>query len=299
MNWNEPIIKDISTSELIYYEESNKEICSKICSLIEIEIFPDVDQKHYWQKGNNGWANLKIQIDQFVNPMSLVFDTDVLRKICEAPSNILFASDNKFLNGIIHFNDYDSYKVYESLYRNFYVFETNLREYLISSGLTKKDLLSHFEYKLKRAKSEGLKIKFQKRIRDLKENESKYSKLECFQQLDFSEILNFSVSSSLGSKKHEIGLVTFKKKLDDIRDLRNIIMHSKDFVGRVKQNFHDLNTFKSFVSQVNLFKEIFSGLKHLVEEKKATMLKLKNIRKLQYLSLMDDSEIVNYFIEKH
>jgi hypothetical protein len=185
----------------------------------------------------------------------------------ENPANIIFTKNQIYIDGIIHFSDYQNPLVYSNLFQNLNVFESNLRSYIQDHGVTKHTYIEYLEqYELKRAKKEEYKIKIKKQIDNLK-NDSTSS----FENTYFMDLMNFCVSKFHSKETLDtLGLAFLKDKSNNfkdpysriINDLRNFVMHHHLISGETSVNIHDFSSFKSFFEKVMCFKEAFNKLAH-------------------------------------
>ena len=298
MKWIEPAIESISTSGIIFYSDSHRAVCERIGKVLKIEVFPDSNQKHFWSI-NDGWAKQDIRDDQKIKSNALVFDNNIIEKMMSAEGNILFSFRGNIMEGMLHFTNYDKQLVYQALYQNFYTYETNLRNYLSSMKYNYNDFEHYYEYKLFTSKREKDKEFYRIQLEKLKSkgflDEAK--QLGPLQRLDLRELMLFAKSSyHKPLKLDRIGLMTIA--LDDISELRNTVMHSKDFIGLTDNKPHDFETFHSFFKKVISFKKDFELLQNLRNKQKKEQKIRFNEYTLQQIGKMSDYEIEIFFYDR-
>lgn len=294
MKWSEPILSSISSKNILYFSEPQKNVCERVCNSLKINIFPDLDQVHYWELSNGNWQKYPIKDFQKIDNNTQVFDERVLEEICKAPSNILFVFENNELCGILHFVDFDSISIYNSLYNHFYQFENNLREYLSLKGIKYKSFIEYFEYKKKKFGDY-----YDNRIKLLKSNKFYQEAIELpnLHKLQLSDLIRFSTSSFV---RQEYGFRVGDNKLPvkSILDLRNTIMHSKGFTGQGEVYSHSLGAFTNFFKQVLDFKYIYSLLWDIIRENQEEIRIANNEFILSQYAQMDDNTIIESFVSK-
>ncbi len=300
MKWIEPSIESIITSGIIYYSHDQRNICERICKVLKIDLFPDSDQEHFWCISNNGWTKQNIkEEDQKINSKTLVFDDVVIDKMKNANSNILFCFNENIIEGMIHFTNYDNQLIYQALYQNFYIYETNLREHLSSLNFNYKDFEQYYAYKLNKSKNEKDREFYCKQLDRIRSQKfiEEAKQLRPLQRLDLLELMLFAKSSY---HKAEMPQIIGLKKIssDNISKLRNTVMHSKDFIGSSDNQPYDFETFQNFFKQVINFKKDFMLLRdlrnNLIKEQKIRF----NEYTLEQISKMNNTEIEDFFYNR-
>lgn len=301
MKWTEPTVEDIATKEVIFYSPKFRKVCIRICKDIGIDVFPDIDAQHYWKWEEDGWNKYPISGDfQTLSETEPVFSRNVMEKLNAAPSNILLLKNEAgVISGILHFFDFQSISIYQALYRNFFLFEGSLRQYLSELGYTYEDVKAYYQHKEEKEKNQERRKFYRRRIDDM--NGEKFQKearnLKNFQKLEFRELVLFSISST-----HKKSRSKQNPKLDGIQetkiaDLRNTIMHSKDNTGASEVTLHDLESFNVFFDQVQAFKNAFQILRKQIQELLAQKQDQKNTWKLKSLSGLNDEQLRDYFFK--
>ncbi len=292
MKWIEPSLEAITTTNVIYFDKDFENTCRRVCKILDIDLFPLFNSDCAMTLHKGRWIRQPVKDCHKINNNTLIFDRSVIEKMDNAPSNILFVYDeqNSFF-GIVHFTDFHKQIVYQSLYQNFYEFETNIREYLTLLGFKYYDFENYYEYKIKKDISDY----YLKRLALLRNPRfrEEADKLANLQKLELREKLLFMKSSYHKGKDKTLPL-NFKN-IDSISELRNIIMHSKDFTGHTADIPHDYKTFKNFFNAVKDFKDGFLFIKNLRQKQLEENQQKFNSSRLAQLERMSDAEIELFF----
>jgi hypothetical protein len=284
--WKEPELGEISTKNLIYFDKNHHRACRKICEVIGIDFFPDINEKCFWKFEDESWNPYTFSENQFVNPKLGCFDQSILMFLERNPSNLMFVKNQFLIEGVVHFTDYDKLPIYESLLRNLFVFERGLRTFLGSKNIGYDDFEKYYESIC------NIKNKFAlKRLKELqnprfKENARHYGSL---QLLYLSELIRFSTDISNRNKFLETDFIDNLKEVgDDIIEVRNTIMHAKKISIWEHDVRHDFNQFKRFFIKINKLKSIFFHLYSLFIKKKEVYSRrlLKELNEIE-----DDNEL--------
>ncbi|KAF5038126.1 hypothetical protein DSECCO2_557540 [anaerobic digester metagenome] len=281
MNWIEPKIESIITTDVIFYSKEYADTSVRICETLGLDVMPDASGESYWQYKNEKWTPNPIMANQKIDIQCDIFDQDVLENMEFSPSNILFCFDNDEFKGILHFTNYNVRHVYQALYQNLFNFETSLRNHLNTFGFNIQSFKDYFQYQLTKRKTKH----YVDRFNDFKDEKFLRSaeQVGIMQKLELRDLLRFSVSSWLNSEiKNKIGLSGIDS--EKIGDLRNIIMHSKNFIGESANEDYNFQAFKNFFSKILLFQAAFS--------------KLSNVSILRQLESLDDQQLKSYFYNR-
>ncbi|SIQ53411.1 hypothetical protein [Pontibacter lucknowensis] len=296
MTWIEPAIEDIATSGIIYYSEKYNDTCSRICEVLQIDLFPSTNHSTYWQTDYHEWEEKVVAENQKIEITTKAFSEEIITKIAATPSNILFAYLANHLAGILHFTNYANQLIYQSLYQNFYEFETNLREYLTLLGFTYNDIELYYEYSF--AKSP--KAFYKSRLEQLRSEKFKVEakELSNFQKLDLKEALIFSKSSYHSKEiRQKIGL--FKINEVQVSNLRNTVMHAKGITGSNSEIDHNFSSFEKIFLQVLSFKEAFYTLKKLRTDQINNFNSKMNDYTLALFDKLSDEELKTFFYTRN
>ncbi|HBG70471.1 MAG: hypothetical protein A2W93_09450 [Bacteroidetes bacterium GWF2_43_63] len=282
MNWIEPKIESIVTSDVIFYSKEYADTCARICTTLGIDIVPDASGETYWQFQNGKWSSNPIDADQKVDIRRNIFDQSVLKSMELSPSNLLFAFDNEKLCGIVHFTNYNVLEVYQALYQNFFNFETALRNHLNTFGFDIQSFRDYFQYQHKKDSKDNY---FVEKIKSLNSDKTIKSaeQVGILQVLYLSDLLGFSKSRWLEPEiKSKIGLSGIES--EKIAKLRNVIMHAKYFTRESIEEDYNFATFKNFFSLIIAFRNAFNTL--------------NNVSTLRQLEGLDAAQLKSYFYNR-
>ena len=298
MKWSPLHIDNVTSSRVVYFNETRKDVCERIGKAISIDCFPDSADSSYWLFENNQWTKKYINykfdvIDAFHQQVIGLFET--------TDSNIIFRVKNNLIDGVIHFTDYENTAVYSNIYRNLNVFETQLKEYLSNKGMSDADYLNYLKFKHKKAYKKGKKTieYYENEIARFVNNMSVDTRP--FSNLYLNDLLKFSISSF--TKKHQLGLdflndnstANNNKIFEEINELRNIVMHHREISGQTLFKPHEFEYFKHFFHLNSVFKHSFSSLSILVNEMERARRTLVNSHRLDMISKFSDDEVVRFF----
>jgi len=240
MNVRQPVIGDIMTSEVIFYDPDYENKLKEFCKERNITYLPSLecDDKCY-KLEKDKFKELDINSYQKVSVNDYIFDDTILEKFRK--NHVLFVFDKNQLVGIIHFSDYNRNPVYVFLYQLILDFEKKLRNLLINSGLTNEDMIEFFNSKKNDDKYYA--DKFKKYTEREKKKEMKQLKpFQVFYLEDLIALINHHKILKLSGK---------------VRKVRNRIMH---FVNPVKyRNYekatliYDFKSFEEFFKEVKIF----------------------------------------------
>lgn len=299
MIWNDLPLESVITRNLFYFDESKKDTCVRICKKLEIDCFPDLSEDKFWIFEDDVWKPNEINdsLTEIYNP----FDKKLLDLYKSNHSNIVFVSSNSMVDGIIHFTNYENENVFSNLYRNLHVYEKSLRSHIISLDLNFDYLLNYLENRRIESNDKDESLRFERMITKVKKKG--VNLLNPYQELDFGELLNFSVSSYHSNELIEkIGLKKLKKEnisISDIRDFRNVIMHHKQVSGENWNKLHNFDDFEIFFMRVLKFRKAFFSLSKTIDGKALVKKKVQNLRKLELIDQMKDSEIKEFFFTNY
>ena len=292
MKWIEPSLEAITTTNVVFFDKDFENTCRRVCKTLDIDLFPLFNNDNAMTLYEGRWIKQSVNDYQKIDNNSLIFDKSVIEKMDNAPSNILFVYDEQnIFFGIVHFTDFHKQIVYQSLYQNFYEFETNIREYLTLLGIKYYDFEKYYEYKIKKDKSD-YNLKKLALLKDSKFREEA-DKLANLQKLELREKLLFMKSSYHYGKDKPLPLKYIN--IETISELRNIIMHSKDFTGHTTDIPHDYKTFKDFFNAVKDFKDGFLCIKNLRQKQMEENQRVFNSSRLAQFEKMSDAEIERFF----
>ena len=246
---DEPEFQDIMTTEIKYFEDFEKEKdAKKFCEDREVTYLPLKGNNLLVREFKNGhFGEIELQESQKIKPTKKIFDKDVIELFDK--SRVLFVFSKDKLKGIIHYSDYNREPVYIYLYSQILNFEKSLRGLLIIKGLKNEDMINYFEEKARDGDS-NFRHKFDYINRN-RESLKSFSEFQLFYLSDLIFLLDDRLKVSINQK---------------VKDLRNDVMHSKDFVEHKDyQELPSLYRFSSFTEFFELvltfYKEKARGIK--------------------------------------
>lgn len=245
---NMPNIEQIATKDILYYEESKEEKLLNFCDDHNIDRLPSYNGKYKYIKRGDKFQKREIKEKETLKASKGSLDSQVMEKFSE--EEFIFVYRNNELIGIAHFCDYNSGVIYEHLYQRIYELETDIRELLRKENLDSSDMVEFieqhpiFEKSSKRHDPENIKS------------------YRPFQNSNLSELVNFL---------HDRSEFSLKIDQSNLTDLRNKVMHEKQFV---EHNDHqedsmdyDPETFKDFRRMVRVLSESESKVRNHIKLK--------------------------------
>lgn len=292
MFWKELKVHDIASTNLYFYDNDHKATCEKICKSLGIEVFPEISGQNYqtFDTNNHSWSTSKISETQKIQITQSIFASDTFLKIKQTPSNILFAFDKDVFEGLLHFTDYSIQQVYNVLYQNFHEYELGIRKLLWTKGIKGEQILEYFQYKHKKDK---LNEYFSRMAKEYHPDISKP-----YDSLLLSDLLNISISSYLKKKLNLNQLISLEETdKKGIINLRNLVMHSKDYKGRKERFPYNLDDFaNNFFNPLLSFKKSFTELKQTLFRINIPDRVKYNKTKLKGLEDWDSDDIIKLFM---
>lgn len=245
---NMPNIVQIATKDILYYEESKEEKLLNFCDDHNIDRLPSYNGKYKYIKREDKFQKKEIKEKETLKASKGSLDSQVMEKFSE--EEFIFVYRNNELMGIAYFCDYNSGVIYEHLYQRIYELETDIRELLRKENLDSSDMVEFieqhpiFEKSSKRHDPENIKSH------------------RPFQNSNLSELVNFL---------HDRSEFSLKIDQSNLTDLRNKVMHEKQFV---EHNDHqedsmdyDPETFKDFRRMVRVLSESESKVRNHIKLK--------------------------------
>lgn len=282
MNWIEPKIESIITSDVVFYSKEYADTCVRICETLGIDVMPEASGKTYWQYKNEQWTPNPIIANQKVEVQMNIFDRNVLENMEHSPSNMLFCFDNDEFKGILHFTNYNVLPVYQAMYQNLFNFETTLRNHLNTFGFNIQSFRDYYQYQLEKDPKDNY---FGDKIKSLNSDKTikTVKQVGILQVLYLSDLLGFSKSKWLNPEvKAKIGLSGIEG--EKIAKLRNVIMHAKFFTRESIEEDYNFTTFKGFFSSIIAFRNAFNIL--------------NNVSTLRQLENLEDQQLKSYFYNR-
>ena len=276
-----------------------KEVCKRICDVLMIDCFPDLNEKKYWILKNDKWESRNIFYSEDLLNINDAFDSKLTDLFARTESNVLFTTNECYVDGVIDFTNYENKEVFNALYQNIHVFERKLRLLLNSLNHNYEKFIDYYEHRIRNCKPKNLKF-LEGKINTMKSEKFKKNSLKFkpLEKLDLRELIEYSISDFHNSEElTKIGLKNTRTKIhpDKLGDLRNTIMHSINVSGENIYISHNFTEFKNYFDAIQEFKEVFSllaksickiGIENVDRQNKAT---------IGMIDKMDDQTINNYF----
>lgn len=233
----QPLISDIQTTDLLFYDPDFHEQCCEFCQFRDIDNLPsleDPEKVFYYDKTKGTFTEEKIGEQRKIDGHIRLFDPSLEGRFRQQP--LLFVYTSGYLSGVVHFADYNRPAVSVSLYQTFFEYERALRELLILNGLGDESMGEYFERKAEAAAGKE-KDHWTRRLSRYK-REAGCSKAPPLQRFYLDDL---------------IGLARDQKVLElnaEVVDLRNGVMHAHDHVSqkdfRAGDAVYDLQSFQNF-----------------------------------------------------
>lgn len=294
MNWSEGNLETIVTKRLFYFDKEVSSTCFRICRMLDIDVFPKYNGGAYYKydKIKETWVEAALTENQKVNSDTLVFNDRLINKFEDSPSQILFVFAHGLFQGIVHFTDYGKKVVYHDLYKNYFEFEKQLKEFLIIKGFGADSFINYFEFKAKKYPKNS--EEYQKKKKKLETEKLNYP-LDTLLTID---LLEFCYSSFHDFNKTERPIKINDGEKTAINKLRNIVMHSKDNTGISSTMPHNFLRFKrDFFEPVQIFKKHFLLLNKQIQAHNIHQKPILNKILLSNIDKLSDSELQRLFFD--
>ena len=202
----EPLIDDIMTTGLVYFDDAIKEECAHFCEVRHIEFLPALDSNsHYYEflKETKTFERKEIPQEMKINHDAPALCEETFEQFSKAPLLIVYKQNE--IQGLIHFCDYNRNPIKMYFYERISEYEKNLRSFLVLQGLNNKDMHDFFAKYPKNQEYE----------RNLKEYLEKEAEIKISTPFAFFTI------------NHLVGLINSRNlmHLPEIKELRNVTMH--------------------------------------------------------------------------
>lgn len=258
MKMDRLLIRDIMTTEILFYDKSVENECIKFCEKRDINCLPSLDDSiktlYRYNKNTRKFVHEKIDDNttHFLSGGEYIFDKQTLERF--KTDHIQFIIYGSELIGIMHFSDYNKPEVSVYLYKLLNDYEQKIRELLKSCGYTNQDMIDFFKMEAERSPEEDSRHYYKKKLDNI--NTEYLTRFPDFHKFNFKELLELLKHKS----EFELNLSVYK--------LRNSVMHINEFVIRKNQNVDDLNydlrSFKEFsklvIKFINDYKKISNYL---------------------------------------
>jgi hypothetical protein len=294
MKWTTTPIEHVMTERVLFFDPEHADTIKRIVKVLHIDCFPHCRGRKYSMLEDDKW--IEKELPKKFDPAN-AFDPGLLAIFEKNDSNILFTESNGFINGVIHFTNYQNPLVFAAIYQNLNRFEQSLRDFIAAEGL------SHAWYR-KYLDEHARKKRSKEYIEEKLSHVALWNESTPYSELDLTELLISSKSSYVMKKTgfslpflHDKGAYHQPDIVESLRLLRNTVMHHKDTTGKKEFSPHRFGDFKKFFHQVVDFKSCFEAFSKTLDQ---AMLKDKmalNSKRLQLISSMENSEIEKYFYQ--
>jgi hypothetical protein len=235
-------IKDIQIEEIIYFDDdlspSEKEKCFEFCKSRKIDSLPSIinPSNFYLLDYEKGEFHKEIlNDDRKLDGEFNIFKKAILDKFEKFPLQLVI--DNYEITGVVHFSDYNNIKISEYLYTLFHEFERELRKTLVISKLSDDDMILYFEEKIKKEK---YKIEYGRKLENYRKKKETSFQQPVFQGFELNDLISLIHNRKIWDINNS----------SEIVNLRNSIMHAKDFVlenSEIESSLlYNFDTFKMF-----------------------------------------------------
>ncbi|MDX1909747.1 MAG: hypothetical protein SF053_22105 [Bacteroidia bacterium] len=274
--------RDIMERDLIYFDSGALAECRHFCQLLKISYLPNLlkPMSYYELDGEYFKGPNQLQPEQYVHADELIFqDKDLLEKFQASPHNVIFVVDHQHIVGVVHICDYNKPVVLMNYYAYLLDFEHKLRDLIFLRGLRNEDMIVYLRQILPQASASN-----KRRIELDIERASKRTEQEDastpghLQGFSIHDLIHFARSKNL--------LDIEKDDINDLRELRNSIMHGLDVVERSGElfSFESLELhFRRIFTFVKCYRKLRVKLRKAVEEN----IRLSNRLRLQSLKDFD------------
>jgi hypothetical protein len=227
-------IADIQTSDILFYDDGQKDRCYKVCAERNIDCLPALDEPRTLYSRDDAlqkFRSERLGDERKLGPEVNIFDSAVLEKFRLQPLLMVYQGND--LEGVVHFSDYNKPLVRAYLYGLLHEYEKSLRALLIRNGFKNVDMIAYFSDKKAR---DGNPELYETKINDYFKygSQKKLPQFEVFYVWDLIALVNH---------KHIL-------KLSDKSKLRNMLMHANEFANPEDpgaENFiYDFETFENF-----------------------------------------------------
>ncbi|MDP5172905.1 MAG: hypothetical protein NWR72_21890 [Bacteroidia bacterium] len=251
---------DIMEQDLYYYdlakqdEPGYQELFLEFCTKLGITYLPALSPTpSYFQLVDGVFEGpLSLMKEQYVDAFDPIFTQSALRKFGSNEHNVLFVMNSRRIVGVVHICDYNKHQVFLYYYAYLLNFEKKLRDLLILNGYTNEDMVKFYESSIKKFKP-PLQDHYKARLRDIqKDKQTRWVEtLGDFQAFPIADLL------WLASYKRLLDID--RAEIDELRELRNTIMHGQDTVSTDGLLF-SFESLSNHFRRISLFLTKYSNL---------------------------------------
>lgn len=238
------VIKNIQTTELLYFDPAFVDQGYQFCRDRDIDCLPSLDDlTHFYRRDDQvrKFRAEKLTPERCISSNRAIFHPALLKQLQK--NHILFVIDDGELSGVVHFSDYNKPIVSDFLYTYLAAYERSLRQLAIMSKFSETDMEDYFHQKLQERESSGKDGSyFQGKLHAIERQKNHRAQTPPFQR--------FYLDDLLGLLKHK-GTISLQ---GNVRDLRNSVMHAHEPVNMVDVTtpdyIYDFATFETFFKRV-------------------------------------------------
>jgi hypothetical protein len=266
------VFRDIMESDLIFYDADQEAKCREFCQLLRIGQLPCIDnpRAYYELIGDEFEGPKAIKPEHTVEVGQSIFDLNVLSKFRLKGHNVLFVQDHERLAGVVHISDYNKPVVLMNYYAFLLDFEQKLRDLLVLQGKVNEDMIDFYSSK---SDDPHYFKQHQKYTRETNWIEPMQA-LSPFQVFPIQELLRFAWAEGIFFCKEE--------EINQLRKLRNSIMHGQDAVGR-EGNLFSYESLATHFERIGLFVYYYKRLHVLLHKATGHNTRVRNTARLQML----------------
>lgn len=246
----QPLISDIQTTSLLYFDPDYPNLCRQFCKQRDIDYLPSLEDPkiiHQYNEATDEFVEKVICDEHIVSGHTNIFDPALLAQFRQQP--LLFVHTGDYLSGVVHFSDYNSPAVSLYLYQVFFGFEKTLRELLIFHRLDNMDMVDYFMQSRAAACSEVEENRFSRKLRPFEKKKKKgqekgeivIPKGPLFQTFCLDDLIGLAINK---------GAIRLSP---DVVQLRNDVMHVHDYVQLIDfeagNDIYNLESFEAFFNR--------------------------------------------------
>ncbi len=271
---------DIMERDLYYYDSTREDICRQFCEMLHISYLPSLEKEpsfYSWDADKEVFEGPNLVTHRVsVRADDLIFQPSILKKFSYHHHNVLFVLEEKRLVGVVHIADYNKNAVLLTYYAFLLDFEKKLRELLIFSNKTNEDLVDYYRRMIDILYG-GPRDHCKRQYNDYMRNDKKIRMMEAlgpFQAFPIADLMYFAREQNL--------LNIELTDVQELKELRNSIMHGQDVVGQDERLF-SMESMEKHFQRIQLFEKYYSMLKFNLNMATLDELKAKNKAKLDML----------------
>jgi hypothetical protein len=235
-----PLIADIQTTALLYYDEQRIVACYDFCKRRDIDCLPIISDSNSFYLRNDETDKFdkhELSDDRRIDAYTFIFRPDLLERFQRRPVQFVFTHGE--LTGVIHFSDYNEDLVDTYLFAQFAKYERGLRQLAIGHELKNNNMREYFEEKKAEPNAKDKDIEYyEERLRKYDSTLGRMKKAGEFQFFFMDDLIGLLKSRNI---------IQLNKS---VVELRNIIMHARPPIEMTDVHtddfIYDIKSFKRF-----------------------------------------------------